>query len=456
MPTRTPLFLVRRKSTSVPWLKVYAGICLLLSVVATFRVIRVAYDESWKPQMNHDLPVTFEVENAKTRAIAKLVRNIMAPILSNIDFSDFSMKMASFILEDAFSVWSLVSLVFCINVVAATVLIKHALGTIYPTERRPVYKKLFNYGCNKFFLVFAINQCQYIDEALFWFYWFATLALLRAIILLCKYKQLFYTMRSAFADMGRPGMWLMMGLVGVQIISMTTVALVLSTPHTALLLWPVAMTAAALGHRVLCLHLRIPYSMEKRRPHHYLLATAADVLRLSLEATAALYWLMKSRLLGLPFALMDLYRMLLRRVVPRYRLHLQYVTLRGYVRLRDDAFPAATPVELRALADVCAVCWFAMDAAVKLPCGHMYHRICLQRWLLRERSCPMCRASVQQSQPRVSLDDEWPDIAANSWVMALERWSKRCFPWGGADGTRAPRRVGTLRVRYDIRPILLH
>lgn len=30
----------------------------------------------------------------------------------------------------------------------------------------------------------------------------------------------------------------------------------------------------------------------------------------------------------------------------------------------------------------------------RLPCGHMYHVRCIDRWLLQNVSCPLCRESV--------------------------------------------------------------
>ena len=33
------------------------------------------------------------------------------------------------------------------------------------------------------------------------------------------------------------------------------------------------------------------------------------------------------------------------------------------------------------------------DDIVKLPCRHMYHCVCVFRWLEKNNSCPLCRAS---------------------------------------------------------------
>ncbi|KAF6254158.1 hypothetical protein COO60DRAFT_1273282, partial [Scenedesmus sp. NREL 46B-D3] len=45
----------------------------------------------------------------------------------------------------------------------------------------------------------------------------------------------------------------------------------------------------------------------------------------------------------------------------------------------------------------CAICFedFADNDDVKqLPCGHFYHCGCIDEWLLRDVTCPLCKAPV--------------------------------------------------------------
>lgn len=37
-------------------------------------------------------------------------------------------------------------------------------------------------------------------------------------------------------------------------------------------------------------------------------------------------------------------------------------------------FPMATPEELEANNDECAICWERMECARKLECGHLFHK----------------------------------------------------------------------------------
>lgn len=54
------------------------------------------------------------------------------------------------------------------------------------------------------------------------------------------------------------------------------------------------------------------------------------------------------------------------------------------------------PVDIETpLIDVCAVCLESMNSGVvELPCKHAYHKACIDEWLCREQSCPMCRVST--------------------------------------------------------------
>ena len=54
----------------------------------------------------------------------------------------------------------------------------------------------------------------------------------------------------------------------------------------------------------------------------------------------------------------------------------------------------------------CAICYaeYVVGAATSVtpPCGHTFHRRCLDRWTSVRRSCPYCRAPVP-----VVYDDYW-------------------------------------------------
>uniref|UniRef100_A0A803QU53 RING-type domain-containing protein n=1 Tax=Cannabis sativa TaxID=3483 RepID=A0A803QU53_CANSA len=93
--------------------------------------------------------------------------------------------------------------------------------------------------------------------------------------------------------------------------------------------------------------------------------------------------------------------------------------VKGFRKLRSAlgalhaALPDATPEELRAYDDECAICREPMAKAKKLHCSHLFHLACLRSWLdqgLNEiYACPTCRKPlfVFRSEER-SQDDANP------------------------------------------------
>lgn len=56
-----------------------------------------------------------------------------------------------------------------------------------------------------------------------------------------------------------------------------------------------------------------------------------------------------------------------------------------------------------ASADVCAICLnvlMVQDHARALPgCGHLFHRACIDLWLLRQTTCPLCKKDARCVKP---------------------------------------------------------
>lgn len=49
----------------------------------------------------------------------------------------------------------------------------------------------------------------------------------------------------------------------------------------------------------------------------------------------------------------------------------------------------------------CIICWEAIknkDTVVAATCGHVFHKICLEEWLMKSKTCPHCRFSITSSQ----------------------------------------------------------
>jgi len=57
----------------------------------------------------------------------------------------------------------------------------------------------------------------------------------------------------------------------------------------------------------------------------------------------------------------------------------------------------ATKEEIEKHNDVCAICYQEMSVAKLTRCRHMFHAICLRKWLYMQDNCPMCHEKLYQS-----------------------------------------------------------
>lgn len=74
--------------------------------------------------------------------------------------------------------------------------------------------------------------------------------------------------------------------------------------------------------------------------------------------------------------------------------------------------------------DVCTICLCdlkAEDYQCKLTCSHVFHSVCIQQWLLLQKTCPVCRAqdSVCQHGSTVDHDKETLEVLFRSQQNSL-------------------------------------
>jgi len=62
-----------------------------------------------------------------------------------------------------------------------------------------------------------------------------------------------------------------------------------------------------------------------------------------------------------------------------------------------DSLNDATKEEIEKHNDVCAICYQEMVAAKLTKCKHMFHAICLRKWLYMQDNCPMCHEKLYQT-----------------------------------------------------------
>lgn len=69
----------------------------------------------------------------------------------------------------------------------------------------------------------------------------------------------------------------------------------------------------------------------------------------------------------------------------------------------------------------CAVCIEEIEASEiyrELPCGHQFHRDCIDPWLEQSVTCPMCATSIVETAPPLQVETARASIEKNRRVLA--------------------------------------
>jgi len=62
--------------------------------------------------------------------------------------------------------------------------------------------------------------------------------------------------------------------------------------------------------------------------------------------------------------------------------------------------------------EICSICLEPFESEVsQAPCGHVFHKECIQKWLLhKKKECPNCRFKVYAAPPPCPHPDDYPEI----------------------------------------------
>lgn len=104
-----------------------------------------------------------------------------------------------------------------------------------------------------------------------------------------------------------------------------------------------------------------------------------------------------------------------------------------------ESMPTVSAEQLARHDDVCAICYNEMRSAHITPCGHIFHALCLRKWLYVKESCPMCHRDITEAHTnQVSITDKlFPHTAA---VLGDDLNMER---EGGAEGVNSEKVEGS-------------
>ncbi|XP_023308897.2 protein TRC8 homolog isoform X1 [Lucilia cuprina] len=71
-----------------------------------------------------------------------------------------------------------------------------------------------------------------------------------------------------------------------------------------------------------------------------------------------------------------------------------------------SALPEATPAQLQAFDDVCAICYQEMYSAKITRCRHYFHGVCLRKWLYVQDRCPLCHEIMMYTDKTEEAEED--------------------------------------------------
>ncbi|XP_032342236.1 E3 ubiquitin-protein ligase AMFR isoform X2 [Camelus ferus] len=285
--------------------------------------------------------------------------------------------VAQYLLSDSLFVWVLVNTACCVLMLVAKLIQCIVFGPLRVSERQHLKDKFWNFIFYKFIFIFGVLNVQTVEEVVMWCLWFAGLVFLHLMVQLCKDRfeySLLVTVRTAHVIL-----------------------------RYVIHLWD-------LNHEG---------TWEGKGTYVYYTDFVMELTLLSLDLMHHIHMLLFGNI-WLSMASLVIFmqlRYLFHEVQRRIRRHKNYLRVVGNMEAR---FAVATPEELAVNNDDCAICWDSMQAARKLPCGHLFHNSCLRSWLEQDTSCPTCRMSlniadsnrIREDHQGENLDENLVPVAA--------------------------------------------
>uniref|UniRef100_A0A8C1U2G8 E3 ubiquitin-protein ligase AMFR n=1 Tax=Cyprinus carpio TaxID=7962 RepID=A0A8C1U2G8_CYPCA len=301
-------------------------------------------------------------------------------------FGSVASSVLLYLITDSLFVWVMVNTACCILMLIAKVIQCIVFGPLRVSEKQHLKDKFWNFVFYKFIFIFGVLNVQRVEEVVLWCLWFSVLIFLHLMVQLCKdrfeylsfspttpmssHVRVLALLASVLACCG--GLAVLCALVG-HLHSMHTVAFM------------------AAENTVRCVHREGTW--ENKSSNIYYTDFSMELTILCLDLMHHIHMLLFGNI-WLSMASLVIFmqlRYLFHEVQRRIRRHKNYLRV---IDNMESRFAVATPDELLANNDDCAICWDSMTTARKLPCGHLFHNSCLRSWLEQDTSCPTCRMSL--------------------------------------------------------------
>ncbi|XP_071613193.1 E3 ubiquitin-protein ligase AMFR isoform X1 [Heliangelus exortis] len=332
-----------------------------------------------------------------------------------------------YLLSDSLCVWVLVNTACCVLMLVAKLIQYMVFGPLRVSERQHLKDKFWNFIFYKFIFIFGVLNVQTVEEVVMWCLWFSGLVFLHLMVQLCKdrFEYLSFSPTTPMSSHVR-----VLALLMAMLLSCCGLAVICGViGYTHGMHTLAFMAAESLLVTVRTAHVILRYvihlwdlnhegTWEGKGTYVYYTDFIMELTLLSLDLMHHIHMLVFGNI-WLSMASLVIFmqlRYLFHEVQRRIRRHKNYLRVVGNMEAR---FAVATPEELAANNDDCAICWDSMQSARKLPCGHLFHNSCLRSWLEQDTSCPTCRMSlnitdshhVREDHQRENLDENLVPVA---------------------------------------------
>uniref|UniRef100_A0A8C8E5A6 E3 ubiquitin-protein ligase AMFR n=1 Tax=Otus sunia TaxID=257818 RepID=A0A8C8E5A6_9STRI len=338
-----------------------------------------------------------------------------------------ALDVAYYLLSDSLCVWVLVNTACCFLMLVAKLIQYMVFGPLRVSERQHLKDKFWNLIFYKFIFIFGVLNVQTVEEVVMWCLWFSGLVFLHLMVQLCKdrFEYLSFSPTTPTSSHIRVltlliamllsccGLAVICGIIGythgMHTLAFMAAESLLVTVRTAHVILRYVIHLWDLNHEG---------TWEGKGTYVYYTDFVMELTLLSLDLMHHIHMLLFGNI-WLSMASLVIFmqlRYLFHEVQRRIRRHKNYLRVVGNMEAR---FAVATPEELAANNDDCAICWDSMQSARKLPCGHLFHNSCLRSWLEQDTSCPTCRMSLnitdnhhaREDHQRENLDENLVPVA---------------------------------------------
>ncbi|KAE8608216.1 hypothetical protein XENTR_v10011432 [Xenopus tropicalis] len=288
--------------------------------------------------------------------------------------------------------------------------------------------KFWNFIFYKFIFIFGVLNVQTVEEVVLWFLWFAGLLFLHLMVQLCKdrFEYLSFSPTTPMSCHMR-----VLVLLNIMLLACCGLAVLCAIAgythgmHTLAFMAAECMlvttrtTHVVLRYVIHLWDLNHEGTWEGKGTYVYYTDFVMELSHLSIDLMHHIHMLLFGNI-WLSMASLVIFmqlRHLFHEFQRRIRRHKNYLRVVGNM---EAHFAVATPEELEANSDDCAICWDSMQSARKLPCGHLFHNSCLRSWLEQDTSCPTCRMSLNMADgTRTRVEQQRENQDQNAVPLAV-------------------------------------